>query len=1163
MDAAFCVPSQTQGLSGRKAGTTNPTKNMTAPTTPSTQRISSVRRDYNAWVADETLEDYALRFAPRSFRKWSEFRVANTAFGSISFLVLEAIGGSLTINYGFANACWAILSVGLIIFLTGFPISYYAAKYNVDMDLLTRGAGFGYIGSTITSLIYASFTFTLFALEASIMSLALQLYFDIPISVAHLISAIVVIPLVTYGITNINRLQLWTQPLWLILLITPFVAVVLKEHGALVELLRYPGVDGRNESFSWIPFGAATTVAFAMIAQIGEQVDFLRFMPEKTRDNRVRWWSAVIIAGPGWIVFGVLRQLMGAFLAYLAIRGGVSAAHAYEPTQMYLMAYQYLTDNASLALTATVLLVVVSQIKINVTNAYAGSLAWSNFFSRVTHSHPGRVVWLVFNVAIALLLMELGVFGALERVLGLFSNVAIAWIGAVVADLVINKPIGWSPPHIEFKRAYLPDINPVGVFSTVLASVVSIAAYVGLFGELLQAFSAAIALCIAFICAPLIAWYTRGRYYVTRDRAAYIAATPTDPCCICGNRFEREDNAYCPAYGGTICSLCCSLDSRCHDACKPKARLADQLQALADRLLPRKLSPQLRLRLLQFLLLYTMLAGMTGVFIGVIFYQDMLGADEQSAALLYESFIKVYSCLMIFLGLATWWLILNNESRQVAQEESNRQTTLLLKEIEEHRQTDAELQQAREAADRANQAKSRFLTDMSHEIRTPLNSILGYAQLLKKDATIPPHRRDAIATIENSGEHLSHLIDDILDIARIEARKLVLKREPIDLPALIEQMQHIFAPQAAAKGLSFTCRTSARLPAHVRGDESRVGQILINLLTNAIKFTSVGHVHFSVEYSGQVAVFQIADTGEGIPADAHEQIYQPFCRINSGRGNAIAGSGLGLTICKILTEVMGGEISLKSAPGQGTTFTVRLFLPEIHHVATRTTARKAREEATGEILGYAGARRTLLIADDQPQHRALLRAVLAPLGFDLLEAENGAACEQIALRDKPDLILTDLDMGDRDGASVIQALRQQGVTTPIIVVSAHAFASHRVTATDAGADDFIAKPFQIDELLRKIRQQLQLDWIRPDAAPKISAPATVAAAPVEMLFPAAEQLHELAQLAKIGDLKGLAERLHLLQADEPRYAAFVAHLLTLSKEFRLADIKRLLTRTTP
>ncbi|HSB97030.1 MAG TPA: hybrid sensor histidine kinase/response regulator, partial [Spongiibacteraceae bacterium] len=566
------------------------------------QRIFNIRRDYNAWVANETLEDYALRFAPRSFRKWSEFRVANTAFGSISFLVLEAIGGSLTITYGFSNACLAILAVGLVIFLTGFPLAYYAAKYNVDMDLLTRGAGFGYIGSTMTSLIYASFTFTLFALEASIMSLALELYFHIPLAFAHLISAVVIIPLVTYGITNINRLQLWTQPLWLLLLALPYTAVLIKDHSAIPQLLKFTGQE--QQEFGWIPFGAATTVAFAMIAQIGEQIDFLRFLPEKTAANRARWWSAVIIAGPGWIVFGIARQLGGAFLAYLAISHGVNIAHAHEPTQMFLMAYRYVFDNSMLAFTATVLLVVISQVKINVTNAYAGSLAWSNFFSRLTHSHPGRVVWLIFNVAIALLLMELGVFSALERVLGLFSNVAIAWIGALVADLVINKPLRLSPSYVEFKRAYLHDINPVGVFSTLLASAVSIGAYLGLFGAMAQAFSAFIALFIAFVSAPLLAFATRGRYYIARDRESWGAASPTDACCICGNRFEIEDNAYCPVYQGTICSLCCTLDARCRDGCKPGARLEDQLQRFADLLLPQRLKPQLKLRLFQFALLY-------------------------------------------------------------------------------------------------------------------------------------------------------------------------------------------------------------------------------------------------------------------------------------------------------------------------------------------------------------------------------------------------------------------------------------------------------------------------------------------------------------------------------------------------------------------------------
>jgi len=232
--------------------------------------ILKERRDYNAWVTNETLEDYALRYAPKSFRKWSEFRVANTAFGSIAFLMLEAIGGFLTLNYGFVNACWAILAAGAIIFLTAFPVSYYAARYNIDMDLLTRGAGFGYIGSTFTSLIYAAFTFTLFALEASIMSLALELYFGIPLAAAHVISAIIIIPLVTYGITNINRLQLWTQPLWLVLLITPYVAIVLRDPEALTGLTGFCGYGREGGGFDWIGFGTGTTVALAMVAQVGE-----------------------------------------------------------------------------------------------------------------------------------------------------------------------------------------------------------------------------------------------------------------------------------------------------------------------------------------------------------------------------------------------------------------------------------------------------------------------------------------------------------------------------------------------------------------------------------------------------------------------------------------------------------------------------------------------------------------------------------------------------------------------------------------------------------------------------------------------------------------------------------------------------------------------------
>ena len=189
------------------------------------QRIDRVRRQYNQWVANQTLEDYALRFTAKSARRWSAARVANTALGAISFLALEAIGGTIALNYGFTNATVAILVVSVIIFACGLPIAYHAAKSGIDIDLLTRGAGFGYIGSTITSLIYASFTFIFFALEAVILATALEMCFGIPRPLGYLISAVAIIPLVTYGITLISRFQLWTQPVWIVLHILPFAAI--------------------------------------------------------------------------------------------------------------------------------------------------------------------------------------------------------------------------------------------------------------------------------------------------------------------------------------------------------------------------------------------------------------------------------------------------------------------------------------------------------------------------------------------------------------------------------------------------------------------------------------------------------------------------------------------------------------------------------------------------------------------------------------------------------------------------------------------------------------------------------------------------------------------------------------------------------------------------
>lgn len=535
------------------------------------ENISSKRR-FNVLVNNPVLEDYSLRYAPRAFRKWSEYSVATAALGGIAYLADFAIGASIAVTYGFTSAFWGILAAAIIIFLTGIPISYYSSRYNIDMDLLTRGAGFGYLGSTITSLIYASFTFIFFSLEGSVMAQGLNLYFGLPLAWSYLICALLIIPLVVFGMTLLSKLQVWTQPIWLVLLVLPFLTILIKDPGSYAAFTHFAGTSKTGSGFNLLSVGLGAGVALSLIAQIGEQVDYLRFMPEKTAANNTKWWAAVLSAGPGWVILGALKQLGGAFLAFY-IFASLGATLAVEPIRQLTRGFGVLIPNPFIALTVATFFVVLSQVKINVTNAYSGSLSWSNFFSRILHWHPGRVVWLFLNVGIALGLMEFGVFGFLNMVLGFYSNVAIAWIGAVVADLVINKPLlKLSPSYIEFKRAHLYSINPVGFGSMIIASLISVAAFFGAFGAYAQAFSPFLAIVIAFILSPVIAILTKGKYYLARTdemgELAEVGDTNLILCSVCGDSYEAPDMTSCPFHEGAICSLCCTLEKSCHDMCK-------------------------------------------------------------------------------------------------------------------------------------------------------------------------------------------------------------------------------------------------------------------------------------------------------------------------------------------------------------------------------------------------------------------------------------------------------------------------------------------------------------------------------------------------------------------------------------------------------------------
>ncbi|MBD2310431.1 histidine kinase [Desertifilum sp. FACHB-1129] len=953
---------------------------------PIASKVVKARRDYNTWVATETLEDYALRFTPKSFRKWSELLVANTAIGGISFLALEAIGGSLAISYGFANSFWAIVIVSIIIFLAGLPICYYASEYNIDMDLLTRGAGFGYLGSTITSLIYASFTFIFFALEAAIMAQALELYFHLPLWLGYIICSLIIIPLVFFGVTLINQLQFWTQPIWLILMISPYVFILCKDPQALHQWVNFAGESPSGASFNPLLFGSAATVSFSLIAQIGEQVDYLRFLPDRQPENRRQWWIAAIAAGPGWIVLGAAKQLGGAFLAALAVSQGVSFAKAHEPIQMYIVGFESIFSNPAVVLGVATFFVIVSQIKINVTNAYAGSLAWSNFFSRLTHSHPGRVVWLVFNVAIALLLMELGVFATLDAVLGLYSNIAIAWVGALVADLVINKPLGFSPSYIEFKRAYLYNINPVGFGSMLVASAIAIAAFLGAFGSTAQAFSSFIALGVAFILSPVIAILTQGKYYIARENTHFHETSETAIACgICSNLYEPQDMAYCPIYDTAICSLCCSLDARCHDSCKPNPHhpWVAQLQTLYTQ----KISPHIGQRLLSFLLIFSSISGFIALVLW-LFYTQQIAPVVEATAQVQLSFFQLYAVFLVLVAIASWWLVLSEESRQLAQEELDKQNGQLQQEIAERLAAETALQaltqelEARviartaeltQALHQLQQAQihlvqseklatlGQLLAGVAHEINNPVSFIFGnlkYAEdyntdLLNHLRLYQKHYPNPVPEISDHAEEidLAYLIEDFphmlssmkVGIDRIAALSVSLRNfyrcdttnkvacnihEGLESTLLI--LQHRLKANQKRSAIQILKNYGDLSP--VECYPGQLNQVFMNLLANAIDALEEERspldtqgfqptISISTILEPNKAIIQIADNGSGMPPEVQARLFEPLFTTKP----VGKGTGLGLSISQqIICEKHGGFLSCQSVLGEGTVFKIEL-----------------------------------------------------------------------------------------------------------------------------------------------------------------------------------------------------------------------------------------------
>ncbi|MEA9389242.1 ATP-binding protein [Acerihabitans sp. TG2] len=1100
------------------------------------QKAFKARRQYNQWVTNQTLEDYALRFTPHSARRWSSGKVVVTAISAITFLALEAMGGALTLTYGFYYVSIAVLLVGTIIFLMALPISIYAARYGLDIDLLTRGAGFGYIGSTVTSLIYASFTFIFFALEATIMAMALDMLFGMPLHIGYLLSSLVVIPLVTYGFTFISRFQQLTQVAWLILQITPFVLILLRDSTTFHAWIVFPGLLAPHQPghVDLLRLGAVCSVLLSLVAQVGEQVDQIRFLPKRQPDKPWIWWSSVIAAGPGWILMGGLKIMLGSFLAVLAFRYGLGVDLASEPTHMYLVAFSYVTHSSTWLFALTGIFVVMSQLKINVANAYAGSIAWSNFFLRLTHRHPGRVVWLFFNVGIALLLMELGVYHVFEDILGIYAVAATAWIGTVVADLVVNKRLGFSPPGIEFRRAYLYDINPVGMGSMLLSMALGLAAYFGWFGLTVQEFASLFSLALTFVFSPLIAWYTGGKYYLARQETQQVASE----CCVCGHHFEPPEMSYCPLYQGAICSLCCSLDVRCNDACKPSAHYSQQIQYLFFGWLSLGYLKKFDPKIWSFISILSLFSSIIGILLMLVYVQmrNTFGADYP---LLAAALWKVFFILLIVTGITTWLFILTNKSRQVAQDELRLQSERLVEEIIAHEATDQQLQKAKEIADEANQAKSRYLTGITHELRTPLNAMLGYAQLLEQAQDIPEPRRRGLSVIRRSGEHLANLIEGLLDISKIEAGKMEIHRDEVRIGELMQQLVEMFHHQALDKGLKFIYNPPPLLPEVVLTDENRLRQILINLLSNAIKFTDHGTVTLDFSYRSEVAFFAIHDTGVGIETDHLESIFRPFERVR--HSGTHSGTGLGLTITRLLTYVMGGDLQVESIPGAGSTFSLRLMLSSQNNSGYQPVV-------PWKIVSYRGPGKRLMVVDDDDVHRQLMSDMLTPLGFEVISANSAAQCLQLNRWCAADLFLLDVAMPEMNGWELLNSLRAQGWHQPVLMISAEADAGKWRQVKQRGEIRFQTKPIRMAVLLDNIGSLLQLEWQREKEA--------VASLPVaaDCRVLGQDEYQQLMGLARLGYAKGFRERLQQLLEQRKVDPRTAESLDLLASRFRFESV---------
>jgi len=483
---------------------------------------------------------------------------------------------------------------------------------------------------------------------------------------------------------------------------------------------------------------------------------------------------------------------------------------------------------------------------------------------------------------------------------------------------------------------------------------------------------------------------------------------------------------------------------------------------------------------------------------------------------------------------------------------------VIYRDISDLKKAEAELKKAKEAAEAANRSKSVFLANMSHELRTPLNAILGFSRLMWRDATLGPAHRERLGIINRSGEHLLALINDVLEMSKIEAGRIVLKDQTFDLRHALTDLEAMVRPPAEGKGLQVQITCSPDLPRYIKTDPHKLRQVLINLLDNAVKFTEQGTIAFNVSSAllngNQTLCFEIRDSGAGMAPEEQEAIFNAFVRTPSADQEA-PGTGLGLAISRRFARLMGGDITVESQLGQGSVFSFRIPVapPDMDQIPTGGDTSRGQKIAPGQPDFR------ILVVEDNFENRTLMGTLLRQAGFDVREAVNGQDGLNQFVQWQPHLIFLDMRMPVMDGFEATRRIKAhpKGHDTLVVAVTAHALEEERMAILEAGCDDFLSKPFWDTELFEILSRHLNVRFICRDQAAdnkahRVDAGAVDPAALIQLPADWVKALRQAAEMLDPEAANGIIQQVRTLNA------AVADALSAMVKAFRFDKLQQML-----